>query len=281
MAPRLGSAGYSHSVRMRVGLAGFLVCATLASCTRWAPEPRPTGTLEPTITQSSVVPTADKNNVACTLLTKKDRFDLVGYSMDAEVPVRPDPGTEECVWVRSLNRSARAAIRVVAFSTPVWSRQIVPQVQAAIVKPSSGKALRRKLQKALAELIADRGELSGDRACEIYVLLAKSRGADLGVDQVGYSQIGALPAAFAITCEGGIMTMAGYGEYGIRPSLALNHGVTKLAEAASARAADALGSGDGKDVASDEDSASDEDASPSPAPSPRETGESDSDRDTS
>lgn len=254
-------------MRIRAGLIGVLVCVALTSCNRGSTEPHPTRTLEPSITESSPIPTANADNPACDLLTAKERSDLAGYALDAEVPVRPDPGTEECVWVRSLQQSSRAAIRVVALRTPIWSRQIAPQIRDAIVKPTTGRSLRVELEKALAELVADPDGLSSERTCETYVLLAKSRGADLGIDQVGYGQIGALPAAYAVTCEGGIMTLAGYGEYGLGQSLALNRGVIKLAEAASARAAEELGTGDGGDTATGED------ASPSPEPAPGEADE--------
>ena len=258
----------------------------LAACGRTSSDPQPSGTLEPSITESSALPTPDKDNVACTLLTAEERFALVGYAMNAELPVRPDPGTEECIWVRSLTRPARSAIRVVAFSTPIWSRQIVPQLRAAIASPNTGRTLRTDLKKAMNELIADPDGLPTDRACETYVLLAKSRGADLGIDQVGYGTIGALPAAFAVACEDGIMTIAGYGEYGVRPSLALNRGATRLVEAASARAAEAFDVAGGDDAGTDEDAnqedttAEDGDAgnearSPGPEASPEETDGSD------
>lgn len=260
------------------------VCVGLASCGRTSNEPRPAGTLEPRITESSPLPTPDKDNVACTLLTAEERFALVGYEMNAELPVRPDPGTEECIWVRSLNRPSRSAIRVVAFSTLIWSRQIVPQLKTAIASASTGRTLRAELKKAMNELIANPDGLPSARACETYVLLAKSRGADLGVDQVGYGRIGALPAAFALACEDGIMTMAGYGEYGVRPSLGLNRGATRLVEAASARAAEAFGAAGGEAAGTDEEanapSAEDGDPdnearSPSPEAPPAEVDGSD------
>jgi len=227
------------------------------------------------------MPTANPDNPACRLLSKKDRFDLVGYSMDAEVPVRPEPGTVECVWVRSLRQPARAAIRVVAFSTPVWSRQVVPQLREAIRSPTTDKALAAKLEDALQELLANPDGLSSERACETYVLLAKSHGSSLDVGDVGFGTIGAMPAAFGLTCRDGILTRAGYGEYGIRPSVALFRGVTRLVEAASERAADALGTTEGSvPDTTDDDAAETEDASPSPEPSPSETDEADSDSDS-
>lgn len=284
MALPLGPARYSHSVQIRVGLVGILVCAALTSCNRAAPEPRPGRTLEPSITESSPMPTANPDNPACTLLSKKDRSDLVGYSMDAEVPVRPDPGTEECIWVHSLREPARAAVRVTALSTLTWARQVAPQIRAAIVKPTTGKALRVKLEAALADLIAGAEELPTEKACEAYLLLAESHGAVRTDQRVYYASIGGMPAAFGIACEDGIMTIVGYGEYGVGPSLALNRGVTNLATVASERAAEALGGADGdaeegadaEERAADGDAGTDEDASPNPEPSPTETDEADS-----
>jgi len=226
------------------------------------------------------MPTADKNNVACTLLTRKERADLAGYSLNAEVPVRPDPGTEECIWVHSLREPVRSAVRVTALSTLVWARQVAPQIRAAIVKPTTGKALKAKLEAALVDLIAGGDKVPTEKACEAYLLLAESHGAVRSDQRVFYATIGAMPAAFGIACEDGILTIAGYGEFGLGPSLALHRGVTKLADAASERAAEALAKADGDaddtESASPEDSATDEDASPSPEPSPSETDDTDS-----
>lgn len=214
------------------------------------------------------MPTADKNNVACTLLTARERQDLSGYPMNAELPVRPEAGTQECVWVRSLREPARAAIRVVAFSTPTWSRQVVPQIRAAIGNPKTSRPLAAKLEGALADLLANPDGLPTEQVCETYILLAESRGAKLGVDQVAYLRIGAMPAAFSVTCADDTMTIAGYGEYGIRPSLGLNRAVTRLVEAASERAAEALATtpgADGPETGADPDAEpEDGDADPSP-----------------
>jgi hypothetical protein len=282
MALPLGAARYSQSVRMRVGLAGFLVCATLASCTRAAPEPHPDHTLEPSITESSPMPTANPDNPACTLLTSEERTDMVGYSLNAEVPVRPDPGTEECMWIHSLREPAWAAVRVTTLSTRRWARLAAPQLRAAIVKPETGKDLRAKLEAALVDVVARGDKLPAKKVCETYVLLAESYGAVRSEQQVFYATIGAMRAAFGMACEGGILTIAGYGEYGLGPSLALSRGVTKLAEAASKRATKALGEADVTENTkspSPSASGSDEDASPSPQPSPTET-ESDSDNES-
>lgn len=251
-------------MRIQVGALALLTCALLASCAPTDKEPRPSGTLQPRMTESSPMPTADKNNVACTLLTASERAASTGYAMNAELPVRPEPGTEECVWVRSLRQPPRAAIRVVALSTPVWSRQIGPQIRAAITSPNTSTRLAAKLEAALTDMLANPDGLPTERVCETYILLAESRGAKLGVDQVAYMRIGAMPAAFSVSCEDGIMTIAGYGEYGVRPSLALNRVVTRLVEAASGRAAEALENAaiddDGGDNPSPEGGDSDEEA---------------------
>ncbi|HUS21015.1 MAG TPA: hypothetical protein VMZ66_03275 [Aeromicrobium sp.] len=165
-------------------------------------------------------------------------------------------------------------------STLAWARQAAPQITAAIAQPTTKKSLRAKLEAALVKLINGADELPAEEVCEVYLLLAEANGATRSDEQVYYGWIGAMPAAFGTACEGGIMTIAGYGEYGIRPSLALNRGVAKLAGTASERAAESLAhvdhDGDDQESRSPEDSASDGDASPSPEPSPSET-ESDSD----
>ncbi|HJR89084.1 MAG TPA: hypothetical protein VJ782_02885, partial [Aeromicrobium sp.] len=180
-------------MRIRVGLVGLLACATLAGCVRTASEPRPDRTLEPSITESSPTPTANADNVACDLLTADERSAVAGYSINAELPVKPPSWTDECIWVPSLGEPARAAIRVVVHNTLVWLRQLVPQLQAAIASPATVKKLVPKLKDALAEVLADPSGLSDEQICATYVLLVESRGAQMGFERVYYSNIGALP----------------------------------------------------------------------------------------
>lgn len=221
------------------------------------------------------MPTVNPNNPACTVLTNKDRSDMVGYSLNAEVPVNPDPGTEECMWVHSLREPAQSVVSVTVVSTATWALKVSPQLRVAIGKPTTGKALRAKLKAVLKKLIIRRDKLPTKEVCEAYVLLAESHGATRSDQQVFYGRIGAMPAAFGMACEEGIMTIAGYGEYGVGQSLALNRSVTKLAATASERAPEALGQGhadlDGTESPSPSAGGSDEDASPSPEPSPSET----------
>jgi hypothetical protein len=225
------------------------------------------------------MPTAIPNNPACTLLTKKDRSDMVGYSLNAELPVRPEPETYECMWVHSLREPARSAVSVTVIGTQAWARRVAPQLRAAMVKPTTGKALRGKLEAKLKELLTRGDRLPTEEVCEAYLLLAESRGATRSDQQVFYARIGSMPAAYAMACEEGIMTIVGYAEYGIGQSLALNRSVSKLAAAASGRAAEALAKAeDGADDTaspSPEADGNDEDASPSPEPTPTETDEAD------
>jgi hypothetical protein len=239
------------------------------------------------------MPTANPDNPACELLSKKDRFDLVGYSMDAEVPVRPAKGTAECIWVHSLNESARSAIRVVALSGEVWALSIRPQLRWAMLRPTTGKALTRKLEKVWRDLGESGGRLPADEVCPTYLLLAEASGAVRNGDTVFYSTLGSMTAAYGLSCEDGNMILAGYGEHGVGPSIALQNGVLRLLEVAKERsagifdeveaAAESDGSGE-TDAASpgaqaddqdstDETTSPDEDESPSPEPSPTETDE--------
>ena len=267
---------------MRVVLTGVVMCAALVACDRDAAQPRPTGTLEPSITESSAMPTANPNNPACKLLTRTERAELVGQSMDAEVAVRPQPGTEECVWVHSLREPARAAIRVVIISPHLWIQQVEPQIRAAIIKPTTSRSLARKLEDSWLELKKQGPDGSADDICETYLLLGEAYGSRRETDTFYYHAIGALPAAYGVSCEEGRMTIAGYGEFGLRPSLALNHGVIRLVQAAKGRAAE-VGEGDDADGESPGTATSDEPedgadtANESPEPSP--TDESDAEAD--
>ncbi len=226
------------------------------------------------------MPTANPDNPACELLSKKDRFDLVGYSMDAEVPVRPAKGTAECIWVHSLNESARSAIRVIALSGEVWALTIRPQLRWAMLRPTTGKALTRKLENVWRELGESGGRLPPDEVCPTYLLLAEATGAVRNGDTVFYSTLGSMTAAYALSCEDGNMLLAGYGEHGVGPSIALQNGVLRLLEVVKERSAGIFeevaaspgAQADDQD-ATDETASPDEDESPSPEPSPTETGE--------
>jgi hypothetical protein len=251
-----------------------------------APEPHPDRTLEPSITESSPMPTVSPDNPACTLLTKKDRSDLVGFSMNAEVPVLPARGTVECMWVHSLRESARAAIRVGALSGDLWAQSLRPQLRSAMVRPTTGKKLYKKLETTWKELGKNGGRLAPDEVCPTYLMLAEARGAARNGETLFYSTIGSMTAAYAISCEDGNMIFAAYGEYGIGPSIALQNGVLRLLDAARERSGDIFEEVESEAEASDstgsasptpESSADDEDASPSPEPSPSETGEAGSD----
>lgn len=231
------------------------------------------------------MPTARAGNPACRLLTKKDRSDLVGYSMDDEVPVLPAKGTTECMWVHSLQESARAAIRVIALSGDVWSRSLRPQIRYAMLRPNTGKSLHKKLDKVWKEL-GETGHLQPDEVCPTYLMLAESRGAVRNGNTLYYSTIGSMTAAYAMSCEDGNMIAAAYGEYGIGPSIALQHGVLRLLDAAKERSSGIFKevedeASDGSDAngsasPSPEPSTDDESASPSPEPSPTQTDGSDS-----
>lgn len=251
------------------------MCAALVACDRSAPQPVPAGTLEPSITESSAMPSANPDNPACTLLSKKERSDLVGYSMDAEVAVRPAPGTQECVWVHSLREPARSAIRVVILSPRLWIQQVEPQIRAAIIKPTTSRSVARQLEDSWLSLKNDGADSAVDDICETYLLLAEAYGSTRETDTFYYHAIGALPAAYGVSCEEGRMTIAGYGEYGLRASLALNHGVIRLVQAAKVRAAeldeDVTAEQSVEPAATDESANASGTASDSPSPEPSES----------
>lgn len=282
VAPLLGTARYSRSVRMRVGWAAAMVCAVMTSCTQTAQQPRPSGTLEPSITESSPEPTRRPPSDACKLLTSEEREEVGRMSMDAEIPANPIAGTEECIWTHSANQPARSAIRVIASNGQSWIKAARPQIARAIAHPATSKSLDRKLQKALVELAAaDANDLTDERICEIYLLFAESRGMHRSEDMLFAGSIGAMPAVYAASCDRGVVIMAGFGEYGLRGSIAVNHAVFRLVEAANDRAAEVLGDGaagpeePANGTADEEGAEADEDASPSPEPSPSETDEAD------
>jgi hypothetical protein len=176
--------------------------------------------------------------------------------MNAEAPVRPANGTQECIWTRSKYESAQAAIKVIALEGSTWAQQARPQIARALGVQAGNRSLVNKLEQALADLSNAPTELSDERICEIYFLYSEAYGLQRTEELLFYGSIGAIPAVFAASCEGGRVVMAGFGEYGLRGSIAANHGATRLMEAAKDRAADVL-----RDAgANDDDGSSDDEA---------------------
>ena len=254
----------------------MLACALLTACAPEAQLPRPDGTREPSLTESSAEPKRFEPSDACKLLTSEDREELGGVTLDAEVPVRPIAGTQECIWTHSATEPARSAIRVVASIGQTWVRAAQPQIVRAIAHPSTDKASAKKLKEALVELESET-KLDDERVCEIYLLLVESRGMTKAEDMRYAGSIGSMPAFFAASCNDGFLIMAGYGEYGLRGSMALNNAVGRLAEAANDRAPEVLGDGSADGQEQEDGSTDDADASPGAEPSPSETDEADSD----
>jgi hypothetical protein len=149
--------------------------------------------------------------------------------------------------------------------------------------------MRKKLKKALVELVDNGQQLESERICEIYLLSAEARGVRRVSDMVFSLNIGSLPAVYAVSCENGILILAGYGEYGLGPSIALQHAVVRLVDAAKERAPEVFGTSEGTEenqegetttadgeAASDSGSATEE---PSPSASTSAADESDVDTD--
>jgi hypothetical protein len=212
--------------------------------------------------------------------------------MNAEIPVPPArDGTLECVWVHSKTKPARAAIRVLALRGDVWARSLRPQVRGAMVARTTSRANFKKLDILWKKLGRSGGRLAPDEVCPSFLMLAEARGAVPDGDTAFYSFIGGMPAAYGLSCEDGNMILAGYGEYGAGPSLALRRSVIRLVAAAKQRSEgifdeiddDTTNSGEDRANGSAEPPADDEaagepgtddDASPSPEPSPSEPDES-------
>lgn len=265
---------------IRVVVAAVLAVGSLAACERGTREPHPTTTLEPSITESSVIPTVAPDNRACSLLSKAERQAVPGYSMNDTVPVIQDPGTSECVWIHSRRQYVKSAIRVIALSAREWAPTAVDTVTRAMISPRTDPASVPKLKRARAELLRGALKLPPERICEIYLLGYSVQGFDRTSDLTAYGRIGALPAAFAVSCDNGILVIAGYGELGLRPSLAVQHAVAKLAALAAERAPKYFeaSTADSTDGAATEPSA---DASEQPSPRPSASSSSDSDSDSS
>lgn len=269
---------------IRVVVAAVLAVGFLTACERYEDDPKTTRTLEPALTESSPEPTTAPDNRACKLLSANEREAVPGFTMNDVVPVVQQAGTNECVWVHSRRENVRSAIRLVALSAREWAPSALANVNRAIASPTTLQSNRVKLRAARAELIKGALTLPPERICEIYLLSFEGERKFRISDLTYYGTIGALTAAYAVSCRDGIMIIAGYGELGLRPSLAVQHAVAKLAGLAARRAPRYFDTGsDGSPGPTDEPTESTEPSdgeSPAPSTAPSRAPASDTDSDT-
>jgi len=262
-----------HSrLRRRLSLTLAVLCVVaLTSCSD-SDEPRPESSFK------IENPDSDPNRkpperAVCGLITAEERKALAGEAMDAIVPVtNPVAGTQECRWVHSLNSGSSSIIRLVAFSTADWLKVAGPQFDQALRNPKLSLPTFKRLQAARKRISPGGPELTTQQICDLYWVLARANGFKKGAQVVFSSVIGRERAAYNIGCGDGVLTMLGYGEYGLTTSITLYQAIIELREKVHERAAKEFGDlAPGKDGESTDDPSDDPSASASPSAKPTAT----------
>lgn len=218
-----------------------LAClVALTACGSGDETPVATHTREPGLTSSSSG-APEVSRVACSLLKADERQSLAGTTMNVVVPaVTPKAVRRECQWVHSLKGTAQSTIKLTAFTTESWAGEARPLVTNTLRNPRLGPAIVKKLRKASRDLAAGPSKLSSDRICEIYWLVTQANAYHKGTEVLVNGYIGQMRAVNASACSDGVVTVLGYGEYGLKPSLVLYRSVVSLRKVAHERAVEEL-----------------------------------------
>jgi hypothetical protein len=255
-----------RQLRLRLALIA-LSGVVLTGCGRWTDEPPTGGATASSVLTNSSDGAAKVDRWACKLLTAEDRQALAGKSMNIVVPVAASAGTKECQWVHALNESSNSTIRLVAFSTQEWAKTAPGQLRSAMRNPRLTAYRVKRLQAATKLLARGPSKLSTRQVCDIYWELARANGFKRGSQVVFSSMIGRMRAAYAAGCGKGVLTLLGYGEYGLVTSIPLYEAVIETRKKAHIKAVELLLA---EHTDGDEDEATSsptQSATPTPTPS--------------
>jgi hypothetical protein len=254
-------------VNVRRLLIAAMVCAlSLTACGRTHDDP-PAHSREPALTSSSTG-TPKVKRIVCSLLTAEERQALAGKSMNIVVPVTASAGTQECQWVHSLNESSNSTIRLVAFSTQDWAKVADRQLRQAMTNNRLSARKLMRLQAGLRKLARGPSKLSDNEICDLYWLLAQASGFHKGSEVVFSSTIGRMRAGYSTGCGDGVLTLLGYGEYGLKTSIPLYQALIDERQKVHERAAKELAEPDKK---ADDDGTATPTARPSATPTAKPT----------
>jgi len=271
--------------RRRISLGLAVLCVVALTSCGFRDDPTPRHTMEPGLTTSDEGQKPAKRAV-CDLITADERTALAGETMNAVVPVSsPVTASQECRWVHSLNSASTSVIRLVAFGTKDWLKVAGPQLDQAMRNPKISLRTFKRLQAAQKRISEGSSNLTTQQICDLYWVLARANGFKKGSQVVFSSMIGRARAAYNIGCSDGVLTMLGYGEYGLTTSISLYQAIIELRQKVHERAAKEFGDlkdtdGEGDDSASDspsDDPSASETSSPEPTSSASPTDSSGAD----
>lgn len=233
-----------------------VLCAVALTSCGFRDDPTPRHTMQPGLTTSDDgrKPAA---RAVCDLITADERTALAGETMNAVVPMTsPVAGAQECRWVHSLNSASTSVIRLVAFGTKDWLKVAGPQLDQAMRNRRISLRTFKRLQAAQKKVSEGSSKLTTQQICDLYWVLARANGFKKGSQVVFSSMIGRARAAYNVGCGDGVLTMLGYGEYGLTTSISLYQAIIELRQKVHERAAKEFGdladeNGDASDGPSD------------------------------
>jgi len=220
----------------RNALVAAVAIAAVAACSRTADVPRPTHTLEPSVTPTERVKPTTKRLTACTLMTSEERQALAGTTMDQVMPSNPATAENHCEWVHSFKEANVMSVKVEARDARDWARRSATGLGSSLAKP---RADRKRLGEFLGDLRS--GKLTREGACEMYRLMMIANGAKEGAEVV--YPIGGYPMSSVVStsCVDGVYTAVSYAEPNLYPTWALGDQVVKARQAVEKRAVERFG----------------------------------------
>jgi hypothetical protein len=221
-------------MRRTIALACTLA-VLLGGCAGDGDPQKPLRTFEPQNTASSPSPKVEKaDEVACTLLTSKERRSIAGMKLDIVAPQRVNKEIHRCRWVESLAAPLPRAIEVAVQRTEVWLKQVPRRIDVITQTGGAEGKMLHRLQAAKKDVLRGVDKVDDEEACKIFSLLIEAR-----FDKKGLNQYYALQdenTAAVTRCANGIHTSVSYSERGLESSVPLSEALQRIAKLVHQRA---------------------------------------------
>ena len=220
-------------------LVAAVAIAAVAACSRTADVPRPTHTLQPSVSPTqSVKPTA-KRETACSLMTSDERRSLGGTTMDKVMRTNPVAAQHQCQWVHSFTETVNMSVEIEAMDARDWAQRSAAVLGESIRNPKTDKERLSQIRQGLIDIRS--GKLTRDRACEIYWLMAALNGFTKGDEVVYPAWTTQTASVVSSSCLDGVFTSVTYTERNLYPTPSLGDLVVKAREAVEKRAIERFG----------------------------------------
>lgn len=220
-------------------LVAALAVAALAACSRTADVPRPTHTLQPSVAPTQSVKPTTERQTACSLMTAEERRSLAGTTMDNVMPTNPVAAEHQCKWVHSFTETVTMSVEIEAMDARDWAKRSVAILGEAMRNPKTDKRRLSQIRQGAIDIRS--GELTRDRACEIYWLMATLNGFTKGEEVVYPAWTTQTGSVVSSSCVDGVFTSVTYTEQNLFPTPTLGDLVVKARQAVEKRAIERFG----------------------------------------